>query len=289
VIQAQPAAQPTNQQPYQQPAQQPYQQPYQQPAQQPYQRPNYNIPAEPAKPNAVVIYFKILWECFKAYFKDASTTLKLSASHNDIKTGLSFAGVNCVLVGLFLIATMNTLYKAIMSTVSGVAGAFGVSSDVTGPVASSIKFPYFELFLLAFVFAAAAYFAICVIGMLFGAITGKKASFKAFMAAVGTSSLPSAVVMILATIFASFWLQGAMTLMVIALITWLISTYAAIKAALDITDGKISIYYGLFSVIVLGIIFLIASRIAPSVLGQITIEGQKLSSLFSSLSNLSNS
>ena len=243
--------QPTQQ--YQQPPQQ-YQQQYQQ-----YQQPNYNIPAAPAKPNALVIYFRILGQCIKAYFKDASETLKQSASHGDIKTGLSLAAVNCLFVGFFLMAIVNSFFRAINNISSGLA------------MTSSIKFPHFELFLLAFVFAAAVYFGICVIGLLVGSITGKQAPFKAFMASIGVATLPSAIVMIPATIFAFFWLQGATVLMLIALFTWLISTYAAIKATLDITDAKISIYYGLFSAVLLGIIYLIASGIVPSVMRQISI------------------
>jgi hypothetical protein len=241
---------------YQQPPQQ-YQQPPQQ-YQQQYQ-PNYYIPAAPAKPNALVIYFGILWQCIKAYFKDASETLKQSASHGDIKTGLSFAAVNCLFVGFFLMAIVNSFFRAINKIFTGFT------------MTSSMKFPYFELFLLAFVFAAAVYFGICVIGLLVGSITGKRAHFKAFMASIGVATLPSAIVMIPATIFAFFWLQGATVLMLIALFTWLISTYAAIKATLDITDAKISIYYGLFSAVLLGIIYLIASGIAPSVMRQVSI------------------
>jgi hypothetical protein len=242
---------------YQQPPQQ-YQQQYRQQYQQ-YQQPNYNIPAAPAKPNALVIYFRILGQCIKAYFNDASETLKQSASHGDIKTGLSLAAVNCLFVGFFLMAIVNSFFRAIYKISSGLA------------MTSSIKFPHFELFLLAFVFAAAVYFGICVIGLLVGSITGKQAPFKAFMASIGVATLPSAIVMIPATIFAFFWLQGATVLMLIALFTWLISTYAAIKATLDITDAKISIYYGLFSAVLLGIIYLIASGIVPSVMRQISI------------------
>lgn len=275
----------------QQPQEEPQARPYQPPAQQnqplivpPQQNlPNTQPVQAPAKPNAFLKYLELLWECLKAYLKDASNTLRLAAAHKDIKTGFTFAGIHSILIGLFLMVSCHSLSVVLMRGITTVTGYFSSLFKISGLNEAYIGMPYGLIFLLVFLLSAAVYFAMCAMGLLLGRVMGKKPSFKALMASIGVSSLPSAILMAAAILCSFLWLPLGLFLAAATLFTWVINTYTAIKVTLDVTDSKLSIYYGLLTAIVIGIILVIGSRFAPSVLGQITLFGESLNDILSSL------
>jgi hypothetical protein len=265
------------------------QQTYQQaPAQQGFQQPvQFSFepqPAAPAAPNAFVVYLRVLVECVKSYFKDSTRTMGQAAAHQDIRNGLTIAGVHALLSGLFLMTFIGTLIRPIVSALSRSLGVIAASL-LTGraAVSTSIGIPYPLILLLGFVLTGAAYFGVAAVGLVIGAITHKKTTYLSLLASVGVACLPAAIILAVATVFAAFWAPGGLFLGMAALFTYLIATYSAVKVTLDVADSSISLYYGLFVAVVIGICLLLASRFVPALISQITIGGQSIGSMLTSL------
>lgn len=270
---------------------QPQTRPYQPPVQQeqplvvpPQQTLPYTQPVKaPAKPNAFLKYLELLWECLKAYLKDAPNTLRLAAAHKDIKTGFTYAGIYSVLIGLFLMASCHSLSVILTRGITTVTGYFSSIFKISGLNDAYVGMPYGLIFLFAFLLNVAFYFAICAMGLLLGRAMGKKPSFQALMASMGVSALPAAILTAASILCSFLWLPLGLLLAAAALFTWVIGTYTAIKVTLDVTDSKLSIYYGLLTAVVIGIVLLIGVRFAPSLLGQITVSGESLNDILSSI------
>lgn len=211
----------------------------------------------PSRPGASPSFFNRILQCLKAYFGSSAHVLDIASSGRDTGAGFFFAGVQALFTGFFFMALARTML-ALAGSALRFAYSFGYS--FYGPV----NIPYFNIFLFGFIVSAALYFGVCLIGPISGAATGTKAPYTAFLASVGISSIPSAILLVAATLLTLVWVQGGIFLAAAASITWVINAYAATKVTLHLSDSKINIFYGFLMLIIIAVICYIVSRFLPS-------------------------
>lgn len=235
--------------------------------QNPYQpAPGQYASAAPQAPSGFSLYMHQLCECFKAFFNDAGATIGTAGAHKDIKSGLTYACLAFVMYGLSSISLVSTAMRSITNGVGSLLGSTGMSSSVMSAASSYIKIPYGSLFFTVLLLVAVEFFAVCGIGAIVSSIIKSNASFGSIMAAVGVGMIPTAILAAASALFGLLWLPLGFFFGIAATITWLLTSYTAIKLSTGATDRKLLIYFGVIIAIIFAIVGAIFSAAVKSML-----------------------
>ena len=235
-------------------------------------RTEVRITAAAPRPGAVRLFFRNIRQCFRSYFAGPGNAVGIAARIRDVRTGLFFAGLQAIFTGLFfpalllgysLLMTHRVTYGALTQSNAISAYALNILPSLMYSLLAQMHISPLFVFLLAFLLTAAVYFSICAAGWLFGAAAHHKTPYRSLLAAVGVASIPSLCLTVIGCVFALFWPGAGLFFFMAAVFTSLITSYAAIRATLDVDDNRLSMLYGLIWAVVLALVLTIALHILP--------------------------
>ena len=209
---------------------------------------------QPHQPGKVGIFFRNVGNLISAFFKKPSDMVKAATEHQDVGMGFFFAGVNALFVALFLGVFVSRL-GAIMADLMGAGlGSF---------MGIGMSLPFFPFFLCGLVMAVIGYFLLCGLTFLMGKICKSQVNFKGVLAAMGVSTFPATICILLATILALLIPDWSLYISIAALAFWMMNSYHAARIAIQADDNKTYFLYPLAFIIM----FIITSYITFQLLG----------------------